>query len=430
MDFTLPDHLTRLLADMDAFIESDIKPLENDNLQYFDHRRENARTDWDNDGTPRPEWEALLTEMRSRADRAGWLRYGLPSRFGGRDGSNLDMAVIREHLAHKGLGLHNDLQDESSIVGNFPQVIMMDRFGTEEQKRDWIEALITGRRSMAFGLTEPKHGSDATWMETTAVPDGDDWIINGQKIWTTGAHYSDHAILITRTDPTLPKHKGLTMFFLDMRSHGVEVRPIKQAGGHSGFNEVYFTNVRIPDTQRLGKVNDGWNVSLTTLMNERFSIGARLVTGVPEFFSLATQIRLADGSRAIDGKSVRSRLANWAARANGLKYTSYRAISSLSRGEMPGPENSIGKLVAASMMQDIAMYGAELQGPMGAVSRDDASPAGRLYQMLFSAVGLRIAGGTDEIMRNIIAERVLGLPGDVRVDKDVPFNKIPTSGRG
>ena len=174
MDFTLPDHLPGLLAEMDAFIEAEIKPLERENMQYFDQRREHARTDWDNDGIPRREWEDLLGEMRRRADEAGWLRYGLPSQFGGRDGTNIDMAVIREHLAHKGLGLHNDLQDESSIVGNFPQVIMMDRFGTDAQKKEWTEALITGERSMAFGLTEPNHGSDATWLETRAVQDGDE----------------------------------------------------------------------------------------------------------------------------------------------------------------------------------------------------------------------------------------------------------------
>ena len=166
MDFTLPEHLPGLLAEMDAFIEREIEPLQAENMQYFDQRREHARTDWDNDGIPTREWEDLLAEMRRRADRAGWLRYGLPASLGGRDGTNVDMAVIREHLAHKGLGLHNDLQNESSIVGNFPQVIMMERFGTDEQRRLWSEALITGERSMAFGLTEPQHGSDATWLET------------------------------------------------------------------------------------------------------------------------------------------------------------------------------------------------------------------------------------------------------------------------
>ncbi|MBV8964605.1 MAG: acyl-CoA/acyl-ACP dehydrogenase, partial [Mycobacteriaceae bacterium] len=155
MDFTLPEHLPALLDDIDTFIEQEIKPLERENLQYFDQRREYARTDWDNGGIPARAWEQLLDEMRKRADAAGWLRYGLPASLGGRDGTNVDMAVIREHLAAKGLGLHNDLQDESSIVGNFPQVIMMERFGTPTQRTQWSEALITGERSFAFGLTEP-----------------------------------------------------------------------------------------------------------------------------------------------------------------------------------------------------------------------------------------------------------------------------------
>src|SRR5258708_24448303 len=163
---------------MDAFIEAEIKPLEREHIQYFDQRREHARTDWDNDGIPSREWEDLLAEMRRRADQAGWLRYGLPASLGGRDGTNLDMAVIREHLAHKGLGLHNDLQNESSIVGNFPQVIMMERYGTDEQRGLWPEALITGQRSRPLGLTEPLHGSDATRLGTHATAYGHAWESN------------------------------------------------------------------------------------------------------------------------------------------------------------------------------------------------------------------------------------------------------------
>ncbi|OOK81812.1 acyl-CoA dehydrogenase, N-terminal domain protein [Mycobacterium kansasii] len=212
MDFSLPEHLPGLLAEMDEFIESDIKPLERQHIQYFDHRREHARTDWDNGGVPRREWEDLLAEMRRRADQAGWLRYGLPSRFGGRDGTNVDMAVIREHLAHKGLGLHNDLQNESSIVGNFPQVIMMDRFGTEAQKKEWTEALITGERSMAFGLTEPSHGSDATWLETRAERDGNSWVINGAKRFNTGVHRATHDLVFARTSGEPGQARGITAF--------------------------------------------------------------------------------------------------------------------------------------------------------------------------------------------------------------------------
>jgi alkylation response protein AidB-like acyl-CoA dehydrogenase len=214
-----------------------------------------------------------------------------------------------------------------------------------------------------------------------------------------------------------------------MKSPGVEIKPIKQANGQSEFNEVYFTDVRIPDAQRLGAVNDGWNVSLTTLMNERMSIGASVATGFPELFEFCSNLMLEDGL-AIDDRSVRSKLANWAVRASGLKYTSFRAISALSRGERPGPENSIGKLVAGAMIQDVATYALDLQGAAGVLSGpDDTEAMGKFQAMLLRSPATRVEGGTDEILRNIIAERVLGLPGDIRVDKDVPFNKIPTRGR-
>ncbi len=360
--------------------------------------------------------------QKKKAD-AGFACLTWPKEYGGRSATPIQRVIWDQEEGKYG-ALSAPFQIGQGMCG--PTVMA---YATEEQKRRYLPPLASGEEVWCQLFSEPAGGSDLAGLRTKAEKDGDDWIINGQKIWTTGAHFCDYGILITRTDPTLPKHKGLTMFFLDMKSPGVEVRPIKQASGHSGFNEVYFTNVRIPDAQRLGKVNDGWNVSLTTLMNERFSIGARLATGVPEFFDFASGVKMADGTPAIDDKAVRENLATWAARANGLKYTAYRAISSLSRGERPGPENSIGKLVAAPMMQDIAMYALELQGQMGAVARDDASPAGKLYQMLYGAIGMRIAGGTDEVMRNIIAERVLGLPGDIRVDKDAPFNQIPTKGR-
>ena len=361
--------------------------------------------------------KAAKAWQKKKAD-AGFACLTWPKEYGGRAATPIQRVIWDQEEGKYG-ALSGPFAIGQGMCG--PTVMA---YASEDQKRRYLPPLASGEEVWCQLFSEPAGGSDLAGLRTKAERDGDDWIINGQKIWTTGAHFSDYGILITRTDPTLPKHKGLTMFFLDMKSPGVEVRPIKQASGHSGFNEVYFTNVRIPDAQRLGKVNDGWNVSLTTLMNERFSIGARLATGVPEFFDFASDTKMADGTLAIDDKAVRENLATWAARANGLKYTSYRAISALSRGERPGPENSIGKLVAAPMMQDIAMYALELQGQMGAVARDDASPAGKLYQMLYGAIGMRIAGGTDEVMRNIIAERVLGLPGDIRVDKDLPFDQM------
>jgi len=270
VDFTLPEHLPGLLTEMDAFIEAEIKPLERENLQYFDQRRENARTDWDNGGIPRREWEDLLAEMRQRADKAGWLRYGLPSQFGGRDGTNIDMAVIREHLAHKGLGLHNDLQDESSIVGNFPQVIMMDRFGTDAQKAEWTEALITGERSMAFGLTEPGHGSDATWLETRAEPDRDGWVINGAKRFNTGVHRATHDLIFARTSGEPGQARGISAFLVPTDTRGFTVPyywwTFNMPTDHG---EVELKDVRVPGDAVLGEVDRGLEVGQTFLHENR-----------------------------------------------------------------------------------------------------------------------------------------------------------------
>ncbi|BBX95306.1 acyl-CoA dehydrogenase family protein [Mycobacterium lacus] len=270
MDFALPEHLPDLLAQMDEFIESEIKPLERRHMQYFDHRRENARTDWDHGGIPRPEWEDLLAEMRRRADRAGWLRYGLPSRFGGRDGTNVDMAVIREHLAHKGLGLHNDLQNESSIVGNFPQVIMLDRFGTDAQRKEWTEALITGERSMAFGLTEPNHGSDATWLQTRAEQDGDGWVINGAKRFNTGVHRATHDLVFARTSGEPGQARGITAFLVPTDAPGFTVPyywwTFNMPTDHG---EVELNDVRVPADAVLGEVDHGLDVGQTFLHENR-----------------------------------------------------------------------------------------------------------------------------------------------------------------
>ena len=201
MDFHIPAQTQQLLDDLDQFIADVIKPIEHedDNIRFFDHRREDSRTDWDRDGLPNAEWEALLRRMRVAADEAGFYRYHLPARFGGKDGTNLDMAIVREHLARHGLGLHNDLQNESSIVGNLVTVLMMEKYGSDEQQAEWIPKMLAGTARIGFGLTEPLHGSDATWMETTAVRDGDEWVINGEKYWNTGLHHATHDYIFART---------------------------------------------------------------------------------------------------------------------------------------------------------------------------------------------------------------------------------------
>jgi alkylation response protein AidB-like acyl-CoA dehydrogenase len=225
MDFDIPADLTAYLDELDAFIEREIVPLEqqDDNIRFFDHRRENARTDWDRDGLPNEEWEALLGEARRRADAAGHYRYPFPKQYGGRDGTNLGMAIIREHLAHRGLGLHNDLQNEHSIVGNNVGLLLMLEYGTDSQRAAWVDALAEGRRGFAFGITESKHGSDATHMETRAVRYGEGWRINGEKSWNTGVHKAEYDMIMARTSGEAGDAHGITAFLVPMNAEGLRV---------------------------------------------------------------------------------------------------------------------------------------------------------------------------------------------------------------
>ena len=364
--------------------------------------------------------------QKKKAD-AGWACLHWPKEYGGRGATPIERVIWGQEE-----GVYGALSG-LFIIGHGMCGPTVMAWADEATKQRLLPPLASGEHIWCQLFSEPAGGSDLAGLRTAAVPATDgsgDWIINGQKIWTSGAQHSDYGIVITRTDPNVAKHKGLTMFWIDMKSPGIDVRPIKQANGQSGFNEVYFTDVRIPDSQRLGAVGDGWKVSLTTLMNERLSIGSGMPTGFPELFDFCMNLQTEDGL-AIEDRSVRSRLAQYAVKASGLKYTGMRAISALSKGETPGPENSIGKLVAGATMQELAMFALDLQGQGGVVSDPEIAAAGaRFQQMLLRSPATRVEGGTDEILRNIIAERVLGLPGDIRVDKDVAFKDIPTSGRG
>ena len=225
MDFDIPKDLQDYLNVLDDFIEREIKPLENenDNIRFFDHRREDARTDWERGGLPNEEWESLLGEARRRADAAGHYRYPIPEEYGGQNGSNLGMAVIREHFATKGLGLHNDLQNEHSIVANNVGLLLMLAYGTEAQQAEWIPLLLAGKRGFAFGITEPDHGSDATHMETTAVRDGDGWRINGGKTWNTGIHKAQYDMILARTSGKAGDGEGITAFLTPTNAEGFKV---------------------------------------------------------------------------------------------------------------------------------------------------------------------------------------------------------------
>jgi len=249
MDFEIPQELQDYLEELDDFIEREIKPLEeqDDNIRFFDHRREYARTDWDRGGLPHEDWEVLLAEAKRRADKAGHYRYAFPKEFGGRDGTNLGMAIIREHFAAKGLGLHNDLQNEHSIVGNNVGLLLMIQYGTEEQKKEWIDDLAEGRRGFAFGITEPGHGSDATHMETHAERDGDEWVINGEKTWNTGIHRAEYDMVMARTGGKPGDGDGITAFLTPMNAEGVKIEEMLWTFNMpTDHGRVSFTDVRVP----------------------------------------------------------------------------------------------------------------------------------------------------------------------------------------
>ncbi len=268
MDFSLPQGLVDYLAELDSFIETVIRPLEEreDNIRFFDHRREHARTDWEKGGLPRPEWEHLLAQARAAADQAGHFRFALPREMGGagRDvgcGPNLAMAVIREHLAHRGLGLHNDLQNEHSIVGNSIGAQLMWRYGTPDQKAEWLEGLSAGRRGFAFGISEPNHGSDATHMDTRAWREGDEWIIEGEKTWNTGVHAASHDMVMARTSGKAGDAAGITAFLVPLDAPGVKIeRYIWTFNMPTDHAHVTFRQVRVPHSAVFGGEGRGLQV--------------------------------------------------------------------------------------------------------------------------------------------------------------------------
>jgi len=304
--------------------------------------------------------------------------------------------------------------------------------GTQEQKRRFLRPMFTGEERWCQLFSEPGAGSDFAGLGTRAVRDGDEWIVNGQKVWNTMAHLGDWGMLVTRTDPDQPKHKGLTYFALDMRSPGVEVRPLRQITGEAEFNEVYLTDARVPDGLRIGDVGEGWRVALTTLMNERTVIGGgsgRRRGPVDEVMDIWRKLPEAERTGA-----RRDHLMQLWCRAETLRLTNARASAAAKAGN-PGPEGSIAKLALADFNKKVTEFGIDLLGADGLIGFDytfrrpeslsvDGLENGIRHAFLRSRAN-SIEGGTSEIMRNILGEQVLGLPGEPRVDKDLPWAKVP-----
>ncbi|WP_340053214.1 acyl-CoA dehydrogenase family protein [Pseudomonas sp. JAI120] len=294
--------------------------------------------------------------------------------------------------------------------------------GAAKVAQRYVPPAVRGEEIWCQLFSEPAAGSDLAAVRTRAIRDGEEWVVNGQKIWTSYAHAADFGIVLVRTDPSVSKHKGLTMFYLDMRSPGIEVRPIKTLLGDAEFNEVFFTDVRIPDSQRLGEIGEGWKVSLTTLMFERLAVGGRPAQS-PDLRSLLQLSRSLPGGDAICDSCVVETLARFYVADEGMALTRLRSTTAVSRGQVPGPEASIGKLVMAKTLQDMCGYALEMLEDGGLSDAEDSPVRMFKFWYLWSA-GLRIAGGTDEVLRNVIAERVLGLPAEDRPDRNTPFNQL------
>jgi alkylation response protein AidB-like acyl-CoA dehydrogenase len=299
-----------------------------------------------------------------------------------------------------------------------------------------LRRMFTGEDAWCQLFSEPGAGSDLAGLSCRAVRDGDEWVINGQKVWNTLAHIADRGMLVARTDPEAPKHKGLTYFALDMHAPGVEVRPLRQITGEAEFNEVYMTDVRVPDADRIGDVGDGWRVSMTTLMNERTTIGGGGGAPARGSGAIAEAVRIWREEAVSRDAATLDRLMKLWSEAEVLRLTNIRAGQNRKAGN-PGPEGSIAKLMFAEVNKKVYELCIDLLGPAGLVDFDYemkraenlglTGPAGSSRKMFLRARANSIEGGTSEIQRNILGERVLGLPGDVRVDKDLPWSKVPRS---
>ena len=357
---------------------------------------------------------------------------------------DLGLAWVQFPEGHGGLGLSPQLQGviddrlraagAPSPFGRNPIGIGMgaptvESHGSEEQKQRYLRPLFTCEEIWCQLFSEPGAGSDVASLSTSAVRDGDEWVVNGQKVWTTLAHLARFGMLVARTDPDQPKHKGLSYFVIDMHAPGVEVRPLRQMTGEAEFNEVYFTDARIPDAERLGDVGDGWRVSMTTLMNECVALGG----GVPPRGTGAIAEAVKVYKEHGNGNAVkRDRLMKLWIRSECARLTNMRAAGNRQMGT-PGPEGSTGKLMSAELNKLIYEYCVDLMGPEGVLysSYEMIRPDGVAFashdlpKAFLRSRANSIEGGTSEIMRNILGERVLGLPGDVRVDKDLPWREVP-----
>jgi alkylation response protein AidB-like acyl-CoA dehydrogenase len=330
-------------------------------------------------------------------------------------------AVVETRLSEVGAPVSRNL------LGIGMGAPVLAEYGSREQQERWLRPMFTEEEIWCQLFSEPGAGSDVAAVAARGVRDGDEWVVNGQKVWTTIAHVSKWGMLVVRTDPDVPKHRGLSYFIVDMKTDGVEVRPLRQATGEAEFNEVYFTDVRIPDENRIGGVGDGWRVAVATLMNERVAIGGSVSPRNSGAIGVALDVWKEYGH---DDPALRDDLMRLWVEAEAARLTNLRATQMMSQGT-PGPEGSLAKLVYAELNKRIFEMVVDLMGPDGMLydtydmARPGEFPEHIPQKAFIRARANSIEGGTSEIMKNIVGERVLGLPGEPRVDKDLPWSEVP-----
>jgi alkylation response protein AidB-like acyl-CoA dehydrogenase len=349
-------------------------------------------------------WQATKFE-------AGFARITWEPEFGGRNGTTMQQIIFGQEEAKF------PLPTEAFIIGLGMIAPTLRAVGTDEQKQRYLTKLLRGDEIWCQLFSEPGAGSDVASLSMTATRDGDEWLLNGQKVWTSGAQYSDYGEVICRTSPDAEKHKGITAFIVDMKAPGITIKPLKQMNGGANFNEVFFDDARVPHERVLGDVNEGWTVAITTLMNERVAIGSG--GGGGGRASVHDVIGLARERGANTDARVRQQLAGLYTKTRISRFLSMRTLTAASQGKIPGPEGSIGKLFGARLITELGELTMSLGGA-DAVAGDI-----RLAQTLLMAPASHIAGGSDEVMKNIIGERVLGLPGEPRPDKGVAWKDVP-----
>jgi alkylation response protein AidB-like acyl-CoA dehydrogenase len=377
----------------EASFRRELRAWIEENLRDLDQSKRPSRGRWS---------EEVARDWSKKLYEAGYAGLTWPKEFGGAGAPYPHQAIFLEEVARA------ETPEHIGLIGlgmTGPTIIA---HGSDEQKSRYLSPILSGEDVWCQGFSEPGSGSDLASLRTRAVPDGDQFIVNGQKVWSSFAHIADYCILLTRTDPDVPKHQGITYLLVDMHSPGVEVRGLRQITGDPEFNEIFFTDVAVPRENVLGEVNGGWKVAMTTLLHERGTLGFALTSRL----EVATRklILLAKETGAADDPMVRDRLAQQWIELQGLKFTNYRALTTLVKTGVPGPEGSIAKLHWSESNQELTKLALQILGPLSQLDEDDGVWNGYWQYEQLRSRGNTIEAGTSEVLRNIIAERVLGLP--------------------